>query len=259
MKILWIRVMLRSRQRVLPAATPFMSPVPKTGISIIRFKRIRQKLILLLRLHRIHLMKSGVEFTYYDLNYEDFQVHVDPVYDSQGNFIGFHTYLPTPGGFDYNLYNTNPYQIAAYLQDKIELDYLIVNVGFRFDYFEPDANALKDPNRIDELDELSPPFPDSLFTKASPKYQFSPRIGLSYPISSKGAIHLSYGHFFQVPPFEFLYRNPNYRIALTGSFPDFIGNIIGNADLQPQQTTMYEIGLQQELFRDFGLNVTALL
>jgi outer membrane receptor protein involved in Fe transport len=96
-----------------------------------------------------------------------------------------------------------------------------------------------------------------MFITASAKYQFSPRIGLSYPISEKGAIHLSYGHFFQVPPFEYLYRNPNYRIALSGDFPDLIGNIIGNADLQPQQTTMYELGLQQEIFRDFGLNVTA--
>ncbi|RME01753.1 MAG: TonB-dependent receptor [Calditrichaeota bacterium] len=68
---------------------------------------------------------------------------------------------------------------------------------------------------------------------------------------------MSYGHFFQIPPFEFLYKNPNFRIPLTGNFPEFIGNTIGNADLEPQRTTMYEIGLQQELAENIGITVTA--
>jgi len=147
--------------------------------------------------------------------------------------------------------------MAAYFQDKIELDYLVINAGIRFDYFEPDGSYLKYPDRIAQLDELLPPFPDSLMEKASAKYQFSPRIGISYPITDKGAIHISYGHFFQIPAFEFLYRNPNFRIPLTGDFPENIGNTIGNADLEAQQTVMYEIGLQQELIENFGINVTA--
>jgi outer membrane receptor protein involved in Fe transport len=43
---------------------------------------------------------------------------------------------------------------------------------------------------------------------------------------------------------------------LSGDSPEFVGNVIGNADLQPQRTTMYEIGLQQELTSDLGLVVT---
>ncbi len=70
-------------------------------------------------------------------------------------------------------------------------------------------------------------------------------------------MHISYGHFFQIPPFEFLYKNPNYRIALSGDLPELIGNAIGNADLKPQQTVMYELGLQQELTPELGVNVTA--
>ena len=170
---------------------------------------------------------------------------------------GFNQLYQQPGAFNYNAYNSNPYQFAAYIQDKIELDYLIVNVGVRFDYFQPDGKYLLDPDNIAALDDLSPPFPDSLFGVASEKYQFSPRLGISYPITDKGAIHISYGHFFQIPPFEYLYRNPNFRIPLTGNFPENIGNIIGNADLEPQKTVMYEIGLQQQLFSDYGVTVTA--
>lgn len=196
-----------------------------------------------------HQFKAGLEFLQHDLSYEDYQIVIDVSTD-------FKPTLPEPGAFNFNIYNANPYQFAAYLQDKIELDYLIVNVGLRFDYFEPDGDYLNNPNRIAEIDQLTSPFPDSLVSKASAKYQLSPRIGLSYPITDRGAIHISYGHFFQIPPFEYLYRNPNFRIPLTGDFPENIGNTIGNTDLKPQQTIMYEIGLQQELFDNFGATLT---
>ncbi len=201
------------------------------------------------QISNVHQLKAGVELQRHQLNYKDFQIHVDA-----GS--GFKPALPEAGGFDYNTYHNNPYQAAAYIQDKIELDYLIVNVGLRFDYFEPDGMVLNEPDKIADLDGLTPPFPQSLFSRASAKYQFSPRIGVSYPMSEKGAIHLSYGHFFQIPPFDFLYRNPNFRIPLTGSYPEFIGNTIGNADLKPQRTTMYEVGLQQEIMANLGLKVT---
>jgi len=201
------------------------------------------------QIDNVNQIKSGIDFTYHDLKYEDFQIIVDAT-------SNFKPMMPEPGAFNFNTYQTNPYQFAYYLQDKIEIDYLIVNAGLRFDYFEPDGEYLKDPNKINELDELQPPFPDSLMLKATSKYQFSPRIGLSYPITDRGAIHISYGHFFQIPPFENLYRNPNFRIPLTGDFPENIGNTIGNTDLKPQQTIMYEIGLQQALTDELGITIT---
>ncbi|MFC2134711.1 TonB-dependent receptor plug domain-containing protein, partial [Bacteroidota bacterium] len=205
---------------------------------------------LTVQLNNIHQIKSGVEFQYHTLDYTDFQIVLDAS-------TGYVPTLPQPGAFNYNKYNANPYQFAAYFQDKIELEYLIVNAGVRFDYFEPDGKVLDDPDNIAVLDDMQPPFPDSLFTDAGAKYQFSPRIGISYPISDRGAIHLSYGHFFQIPPFEYLYRNPNFRVPLTGDFPENVGNTIGNTDLEPQQTVMYEIGLQQELTPTLGVTVTA--
>ncbi|MDR3667665.1 MAG: TonB-dependent receptor [Ignavibacteriaceae bacterium] len=197
----------------------------------------------------VHEIKTGIEYDYHSLNYQDFQTIIDAT-------TGFKPALPAPGSFNYNIYNNHPYQLAAYFQDKIELDYLIVNVGIRYDYFQPDANVLSDPSNIAELNNLTPPFPGTYFYKASAKSQVSPRLGISYPITDKGAVHISYGHFFQIPPFDYLYRNPNFRIPLTGDVNPNNQNTIGNADLKPQQTVMYEIGLQQEIFTDFGINVT---
>jgi outer membrane receptor protein involved in Fe transport len=202
------------------------------------------------QVNNVHQFKTGVEYKSHTLDYKDYQIVIDAT-------TGYQPSLPEEGAFNYNTYKANPFQFAYYLQDKIELDYLVVNLGVRFDYFEPDGEYLNDPNRIAVLDNLQVPFPDSLMSKASAKYQVSPRIGLSYPITDRGAIHISYGHFFQIPAFEYLYRNPNFRIPLTGDFPENIGNTIGNADLKAQQTTMYEIGLQQELTPEFGVTITA--
>jgi outer membrane receptor protein involved in Fe transport len=197
----------------------------------------------------VHQLKTGIEYNYHTLDYQDYETMVEPA-------NGYKPQLPLPGAFNYNVYKSHPFQIAAYLQDKIELEYLVINVGLRFDYFEPDGKYLKDPNKISDLDGFVPPFPDSLMNRAKAKYQFSPRIGISYPITDKGAIHLSYGHFFQVPPFEYLYKNPNFRIPVQGSYPNEIGSTIGNTDLKPQQTVMYEIGLQQEITPMIGFTLS---
>jgi outer membrane receptor for ferrienterochelin and colicin len=201
------------------------------------------------QVNQIHQIKTGFEYNYHTLDYKDFQIEVDAL-------SGYKPRLPEPGSFDYNVYKNHPVQFAYYIQDKIELDYLVVNVGARFDLFQPDGQVLKNPDKINVLEDYKPPFPDSLFYKAKVKSQISPRLGISYPMGDKGAIHISYGHFFQIPPFQYLYKNPNFRIPLTGNYPDNIGTSIGNADLKPQQTTMYEIGLQQELLPNFGMNFT---
>jgi outer membrane receptor protein involved in Fe transport len=64
-------------------------------------------------------------------------------------------------------------------------------------------------------------------------------------------IHISYGHFFQIPPFEFLYINPEFEIEVGR-----LKSKIGNADLQPQRTVSYEIGLQQQLSDDIAVDIT---
>lgn len=198
----------------------------------------------------VHQIKTGLEVQLHSLRYLDYQIHVD----ASTNFV---PKAPAAGSFDYNSYTNYPYQIAAYLQDKIELDYLIVNVGLRWDYFQPDGRTLKNADDVAALDTLSAPFPDAYFNNATAKGQLSPRIGLSYPMSDRGAVHISYGHFFQIPAFQYMYKNPNFRIAEQGDQPEFVGNTIGNADLQPQRTAMYEIGLQQELAPNLGITASA--
>jgi len=137
------------------------------------------------------------------------------------------------------IYTRYPRQGSAYLQDKLEYKDIIVNAGLRYDYFFSDAEYA-----VDELQ------PDGERAKADPKNMFSPRLGISFPITSKGIIHLSYGHFYQMPPLYSLYTNPEFLLPASGT------PLFGNANLNPEKTVSYEIGLQQQFGDMFSLDIT---
>jgi outer membrane receptor protein involved in Fe transport len=103
---------------------------------------------------------------------------------------------------------------------------------------------LKNPNG-------NPDFPGAgQLRKATKKYQVSPRLGISFPITDQGIIHFSYGHFFQMPGFDNLYTNPDYLVSSDNH------GVIGNPDLEAQRTVSYEIGLQQVLFESYSLDLS---
>ncbi len=168
--------------------------------------------------------------------------------DSTGSLI-FEIGYPQPGAPGNQSYGKKPVEYSAYVQDKVEYDNFIINGGVRFDYFSPKSSYpldLRNPTR-------NPNFPDAgAMKEATAKVQVSPRLGISFPITDQGIIHFSYGHFFQIPSFENLYYNSDYLVTPSSS----LSNRIGNPDLEAQRTVMYEIGLQQVLFTNIGLDFT---
>jgi outer membrane receptor protein involved in Fe transport len=158
----------------------------------------------------------------------------------------------TPG---FEKYVREPLEIAAYIQDKMEFEDFIINLGVRFDYFDPASPMLTDV-RNPMNNELFPFGNEPTPTKT----QISPRLGISFPISSKGVIHVSYGHFFQIPNFEQLYANIYDRADGTTVFlidKTGLNTITGNPDLDAQRTIQYEAGIQQVLYSNLVLDFTA--
>ena len=136
----------------------------------------------------------------------------------------------------------------------MEFESLILNVGLRYDYFSARCRLFDEHLRIRRRTarRCRPTVdPSTLLAQAEGKHQWSPRIGVSFPITDKGIIHFSYGHFFQMPPFSYLYANPNFKYSFSSGTPTF-----GNADLNPQQTVTYELGLQQQLMENLSFNLT---
>ena len=67
-----------------------------------------------------------------------------------------------------------------------------------------------------------------------------------------GTIHFSYGHFFQIPPYAYLYSNPEFEIT-SGAF----NSSLGNSNLNAQKTVKYEIGFSQGLTQSLRLEITS--
>ncbi|HMA62337.1 MAG TPA: TonB-dependent receptor [bacterium] len=186
------------------------------------------------QVNRRHKIKTGIEIQHNRLKY------YDNYYDiatgrSQGDTL-----------------DANPIQMAAYIQDKIEFSDIIVNAGIRLDYFDPRAKVPAEPTDPNIDNPLRPSVQDLSRSEleeiwwddVNPKIQISPRLGLAYPITDQGVIHISYGHFFQMPNFQQLYANPDWELS---------DGMMGNPDLDAKQTISYEIGLQQQLSQNFKL------
>lgn len=198
------------------------------------------------QLHQNHEIKFGVEYRNHVLETESFTIRRDT------NYYLEPTILSTSSAY-HSYYQKKPIEFAAYVQDKMEYSNIIVNFGLRYDYFNahsqystntlyPSPNDPSLPNYIDKA---------SLLADAEPKHQLSPRLGISFPITDKGIIHFSYGHFFQMPSFTALYTNSMFKYSFALGDP-----LMGNANLNPQKTVSYEIGVQQQLSEEVALVVT---
>ena len=205
-----------------------------------------------------HLVKLGVEIKNHSLKFDDYTLEPHRTNGVEDSI--FTPSIPDINQTNRDKYENEPFEASAYIQDKIEFDQVIINVGLRFDYFDANGKVLVDvtdpniyaPLRL-ELEQLSIAERQPYFYKDSkPKTQISPRFGIAYPISATGVIHFSYGHFLQVPPFQYLFQNGPYQIPNSGSN---IG-VFGNPDLEAQKTVMYEIGFRQEFSSDYLLDVT---
>jgi outer membrane receptor protein involved in Fe transport len=189
---------------------------------------------------------------------------------------GYKPEIPTSDTPFNNKYTKHPFEYSAYLQDKIEYNDLVINMGLRWDFFEPDGEVLADPSDPNYHQPLKPinqyfdenndgtiseaeARPDNKksdadrlkywFRKTTSKSQLSPRLALAFPITDKGVMHFSYGHFFQIPQYRYLYINPDFEITP-------VSDILGNANLEPERTTQYEVGFQQQIGSNLGLDMT---
>ncbi|MBN1997161.1 TonB-dependent receptor, partial [candidate division KSB1 bacterium] len=190
----------------------------------------------------LHLLKAGAEYKRYKLDYEYFEVINEPGNKVENIFIPCVDEKNTPR---HDNYTNKPVEAAFYLQDKIEFFEIVINAGVRYDYFGSRGYL---PSVLDQKsgNKLSAPL-----KRAGAKKQFSPRFGLAFPISDRGVIHFSYGHFTQIPDFRSLYWNSEYEIRLGA-----LSTQVGNPDLEPERTVSCELGVQQQIAGDMAIYAT---
>ncbi len=218
----------------------------------------------------VHQVKTGVELRLHEIDLDSYNLRAK--LDKNGTaIVPFQPVIPPKESIYRSVYMEprTPVEFSAYVQDKIELDDIIMNIGLRFDYFNANyyvpadpmdpsiytpmkpENKYIDPTADNPVEYTPEQRKEFMWKETEGKMQISPRLGIAYPITDKGVIHFSYGHFLQIPDFQYLYAAPGFKLNTGGG-----NTIFGNAELNPQRTTQYEIGLQQEITDGLGIDVT---
>ncbi len=131
-----------------------------------------------------------------------------------------------PGGTRSDYVNYNP-EGAAYLQDRWEFEGLVLNAGVRYDLFTPG-------------DQI-----ESIYLRSGKRYkaQFSPRLGIAYPVSDRDVLSFHYGWTYQTPTRTYIFENRGISSTV---------NVKGNPDLEPETNIAYQAGVQHLFSRDIS-------
>ncbi|GAB4342901.1 MAG: hypothetical protein Kow0037_30630 [Calditrichia bacterium] len=185
--------------------------------------------------------RGGFDFNYYDIHQD--LLKFEPQRSIWGKPLVDEPLLNYSNYFDYQ-----PYSGAVYLQAKWETPQgSHVNLGLRYDFLDPRAESpiISVPGSQSEFSE------DSIrWSKASVKHQFSPRVGFGMPVMEKSYIFINYGVFFQAPLFEYFYTglNSDFRFSQRA--------LIGNPDIPPMKSKIFEISYRHTLADDYAIIVT---
>ncbi|MFH0883056.1 MAG: TonB-dependent receptor [bacterium] len=181
------------------------------------------------QVHRYHQLKTGVELKYYDLKDHD----VDMA--SGGNVYGQNM-------------KAQPRSYGGWLEDKMEFEGMIVNLGVRLDVF--DINWNNYPTDItDPVTDQTTGGTVKNPTSIGAKSYWSPRLGVAFPITERDLLSFNYSKNFQTPILQFAFTNINWDFS--GAFP-----LIGNPNLDPERTTAYELTLRHQFTDDLVIVTT---
>ena len=208
------------------------------------------KFDLTYQVNKNHSLKTGFQYIHHDLRNKNVQIR-NKYYGTDLEQDLYEPVIYPDSSIYSDIYHVRPKEFSAYFQDKMEFQEMVINVGVRLDYFDPNTvypsqrrnpdNTLKFPNNPERM---------SKYLKADPKYQISPRFGLSYQLGETALLRFSYGHFFQMPPMYALYQNHSFRVA-----PTDYATTMGNAQIRAQKTVQYEVGLWQQIMEGMALEV----
>lgn len=186
--------------------------------------------------------EGGAEATFYR-HYNRWQTIVNKYRNSAASAIIYEPEVLPDATIYSDIYRKKPIQLAAWISDKMEFEDMVLDLGVRFEYFDPQTtypSNYRNPGNL--LAKEDQPEWQSVYLKADPKINFAPRLGFSYKLGESALLRFSYGHFYQYPPYRTMYLNNSYVLS-----PANYSTTIGNPQVKPEKTVNYEVGLWQIL------------
>ncbi len=174
--------------------------------------------------------------------------------------IHYPSYNPGGLGLDHDLYLIHTTKGGAYLQFQVKFAGMVANIGSRLDFWVPGALADRNTETIVKDPEINPIVKReySRYLNGSMrvpllgyrvKAHWSPRIGISFPVTPQDKFFFSYGHFTQMPDFKYVYSKLGRR-ATSGY------ELVGNPNLKPQIRVSYELGIEHLFDPSFKVQTT---
>jgi len=189
------------------------------------------------QLRKEHEVKTGATIEYNKLSLADIRYPYFP-YDGVIQDNG-----PWPDhGIFRNFYVREPTRGAMYIQDKLEYGTMIAKFGLRYDFYIQSEDIRQLEEEITEQQRLTRE------TIVRGRNKISPRLGVSYPVTDKAKVYFNYGHFYQLPEFQFMYSRSTQG---SSGLP-----LIGNFNLDFQKTVSYELGIQYAISEVYRLDLS---
>lgn len=181
-----------------------------------------------------HQVKSGIDFTYLDLYNEEY---------NEDTRLDTH---PT-------IYRMFPKEGSIYLNDKIDLTSIIINLGTRVDYANAGGSMWQNPlDPIGGYDPTRPPDQILIYNpsiEAKRKFKTSPRFSVSFPLTDVTTVNFNFGHFYQNAGYRDLYQ------AITDRNQALVeGGLVGNPNLEQEKSVQYELGVQHQIGTLFAIS-----
>ena len=211
-----------------------------------------------------HLFEVGGGFNYNIVrSYFVAPVQLAALSDTLTEFEKFEILQPSVFGYDITGKNRTsssdgdfapkePVFAYAYVQDRFELEDLVLNVGLRMDYIDTKTDIMKDPSLPFAGGSDPNDFDSGDFVEKESELEFSPRIGLGFPVTETTVFHAQYGRFIQNPALTDLYTGP-YDLD---QFISFDPQYVQDGSIKSEETIQYEVGFKQLFGDNAAMNIT---
>jgi len=168
--------------------------------------------------------------------------------DNRVNYASVDQFLQS--GRSQSKWETTPLRGGLYVQDKLEFEGMIANVGVRLDYLDPGGEWYVYDVYTDAFSAKYSLGIDTLLPQEATEKQFSisPRLGIAFPISVNSKLFFNYGHQRSIPTPEnlFMLRRYSDNNSVTR---------IANPNAPLEKTIQYELGYEHNLYDMFLLRL----
>jgi hypothetical protein len=166
--------------------------------------------------------------------------------DSDISYGEFDPFLPT-GNFTAG-YNRAPRRGAAYGSTELSFKGLIANAGLRLNYFNAGGDWFEYDPFTDAFSGALADQVDTLLTQEPTEHIFalSPRLSISFPVTTFSKLFFNYGHFRSMPDPDNL-----FSLRRTGASRHI--SRVGSPNNPLPKTVSYEVGYQHSLLDEYLL------